>query len=136
MTENVQLKTKGITKNKFVHQVRNVARNGIWDLESEKGKEKLEVEKRALKTSITLASKHNRHINIWNSEQLLPSQNEARILKYTADESLASFEWCLLRIAHIYPLVFTNKILPWQNYQLDCIPHYFRRNIKENGMDR
>ena len=27
------------------------------------------------------------------------------------DESLASFQWCLLRIAHNYPLLLTNKKL-------------------------
>ena len=38
-------------------------------------------------------------------ETTLPLQKEARILQYTKDESLASFQWCLLRIAHNYPLL-------------------------------
>ena len=42
-------------------------------------------------------------------ETTLPLQKEARILQFTKDESLASFQWCLLRIAHNYPLLLTNK---------------------------
>ena len=40
-------------------------------------------------------------------ETTLPLQKEARILLFTKDESLASFQWCLLRIAHNYPLLNT-----------------------------
>ena len=36
-----------------------------------------------------------------NVETTLPLEKEARILQFTKDESLASFQWCLLRIAHI-----------------------------------
>ena len=44
-------------------------------------------------------------------ETTLPLQKEARFLQFTKDESLASFQWCLLWIAHNYPLPFTNKTL-------------------------
>ena len=37
-------------------------------------------------------------------ETTLPLQKEARIIQFTKDESLASFQWCSLRIAHNYPL--------------------------------
>ena len=40
-------------------------------------------------------------------ETTLPLQNEARILQFTKDESLASFQWCLLWIAHNYSLINT-----------------------------
>ena len=43
-------------------------------------------------------------------ETTLPLQKEARILRFTKDESLASFQWCLLQIVHNYPLSKTNKI--------------------------
>ena len=33
-------------------------------------------------------------------EIALPSQKEARILQITKEESLSSFQWCLLQIAH------------------------------------
>ena len=42
-------------------------------------------------------------------EITLPSQKGARILQFTKDESLASFQWCSLRIAHNYPLLLTTK---------------------------
>ena len=42
-------------------------------------------------------------------ETTLPLQKEARILQFTKDESLASFQWCLLRIAHNYPLQLTKR---------------------------
>ena len=45
-------------------------------------------------------------------ETTLPLQKEARILQFTKDESLASFQWCLLRIAHNYPLLMRKKSLP------------------------
>ena len=38
-------------------------------------------------------------------ETTLPLKKEARILQFTKDESLANFQWCLLRIAHNYPLL-------------------------------
>ena len=44
-------------------------------------------------------------------ETTLPLQKEARILQFTKDESLASFQWCLLRIAHNYPLQLTKEML-------------------------
>ena len=44
-------------------------------------------------------------------ETTLPLQKDARILKFTKDESFASFQLCLLRIAHNYPLLLTNKML-------------------------
>ena len=43
-------------------------------------------------------------------ETTLPLQKEARILQFTKDESLASFQWCLLRIAHNYPLQLTKEM--------------------------
>ena len=53
-------------------------------------------------------------------EATLPLPKEDRILQFTKDERLASFQWCLLRIAHNYPLLITNKMLSWQNYQSVC----------------
>ena len=44
-------------------------------------------------------------------ETTLPLEKEARILQFTKDESLASFQWCLLRIAHNYPLQLTKEML-------------------------
>ena len=44
-------------------------------------------------------------------ETTLPLEKEARILQFIKDESLASFQWCLLRIAHNYPLQLTKEML-------------------------
>ena len=49
--------------------------------------------------------------NLMKVETTLPSEKEARILQFTKDESLASFQWCLLRIAHNYPLQLTKEML-------------------------
>ena len=49
-------------------------------------------------------------------ETTLPLQKEARILQLTKDESLASFQWCLLQIAHNYPLSMSCT-------QLRCWPY-------------
>ena len=67
-----------------------------------------------------------------NVETTLPLEKEARILQFTKDESLASFQWCLLRIAHIahiahyvrfdgnpvtglwLRIIYTNYIIPSQ----------------------
>ena len=38
-----------------------------------------------------------------NIETTLPSRKEARIFPFIDDVSLASFQWCFLRIAHNYP---------------------------------
>ena len=42
-------------------------------------------------------------------ETTRPLQKEARNLQFTIDESLARFQWCLLRIAYNYPLLLANK---------------------------
>ena len=44
-------------------------------------------------------------------ETTLPLKKGGQNLQFTKDESLASFQWCLLRIAHNYPLLMTNKML-------------------------
>ena len=49
-------------------------------------------------------------------KQNCPLKKEARILQFKKDDS----QWCLLRIAQNYPLLFQNKMLARQNYQLDC----------------
>ena len=50
-------------------------------------------------------------MNCMKVEKTLPLQKKARILQFTKDESLASFQWCLLRIAHNYPLQLTKEVL-------------------------
>ena len=40
-------------------------------------------------------------------ETTLPLKKVITIPQYTKDESLASFQWCLLQIAHNYPLLPT-----------------------------
>ena len=47
-------------------------------------------------------------------ETTLPLQKEARILQFTKDKSLASFQWCLLRIARNYPLQLTKEMFTWK----------------------
>ena len=79
-----------------------------------------ENEQASSSTSVSLCLSQSASMKV---ETTLPLQKEARILQLTKDESLASFQWCLLRIAHNYPLLLTNKKLTWQNNQLDCIPH-------------
>ena len=46
------------------------------------------------------------------NETTLRLQKDVGIIQFTKDESFASFQWCLLRIAHNYPLLLTKKSLP------------------------
>ena len=42
-------------------------------------------------------------------ETIWPLHKGARTLQNRKDESLKSFQWCLLRIAHNYPLLSTDN---------------------------
>ena len=53
----------------------------------------------------------NMAYRVMKVETTLPLQKEARIFQFTKDGSLASFLWCLLRIAHNYPLQLTKEML-------------------------
>ena len=70
-------------------------------------------------------------------ETTLPLQKEARILQFTKDESLASFQWCFLRIAYKLQLSFDTyfrqtKRLPDKIHSLTAYLIVWGRKIVQN----
>ena len=64
--------------------------------------------------------------NLMKVDTTLPLQKEARILQFTKDQSPASTQWCLLRIAHNWPLLLTNKMLTCETISLTACMQYMQ----------
>ena len=67
-------------------------------------------------------------------ETTLPLQKEARILQFTKDVSLASFQWCLLRIAHNYP--FWQKETEKNIRENENVTHYLQNGAKQTFLSQ